>query len=100
MAKTETEIIVEIEEYIENWGGVFSNWYVGITADVEDRLFNDHSVKKEGGVWIYSRTSSSSMARRIEKYFIDRKGTQGGPGGGDENSIYVYAYKINYYTKE
>ena len=100
MAKTEAEIIEEIEGHIENCGGAFSNWYVGIAADAQDRLFNDHSVDKKGDAWIFRGATNSSVARKIEKYFIDTKGTKGGPGGGDENSKFVYAYKIQRHTRE
>ena len=100
MAKTRAEIIAEIEDHIEDRGGPFGKWYVGIAADAQDRLFNDHSVKKEGDVWKFCRAASSAEARKIEKYFIDTKGTQGGPGGGDESLVFVYAYKIKSHTRE
>ena len=100
MAKTRAEIVADIEDHIEDRGGPFSKWYVGIAADARDRLFKDHSVKEEGDVWVYRRVASSAEARKIEKYFIDTKGTQGGPGGGDESSVFVYAYKIKSHTME
>ena len=37
--------------------------------------------------------------RAIEKHFID-KGTKGGPGGGDHNTQYIYAYLITPNTRE
>lgn len=94
MVKTEAEIIIEIERYISNCGGTFSSWYVGIAADPRDRLFNDHSVDEMNDNWIFRTATSSSVARKIERYFIFTKGTKGGSGGGDENSKSVYAFKI------
>ena len=100
MEQTEAELIDEIEGHIENRGGAFSSWYVGIAADARDRLFNDHSVEEEGDKWIFRKATSSSVARTVEKYFIEEKGTKGGPGGGDENSKFVYAYKSQRHTRE
>ena len=100
MEKTQAKIIADIENHIEDRGGPLSSWYVGIAADARDRLFNDHSVKEKGDLWVYRRATSSAAARKIEKYFIDTKGTQGGPGGGDESSESVYAYKIKSHTRE
>jgi len=93
-------IIAEIKAHIKECGGNYSNWYVGITCDRDQRLFVDHNVKKKGGAWISYKASSSVLAREVEKYFIDNCKTQGGPGGGDDDSVYVYAYKITNETVE
>ena len=54
---------------------------------------------KKNGAWIWRTASSDSVARDIEKHFLD-KGAQGGSGGGDEESTAVYAYKITSSTRE
>ena len=68
MAQTEAESIEEFNGHIENRGGAFCSWYVGIAADARDRLFNDHSVEEKSNIWIFCRATSSSVARIIEKY--------------------------------
>ena len=90
-------IIQEIEDYVSTCGGSFSFWYIGITEDPEDRLFNEHNVSKKNDNWIYRTTSSSAIARNIEKYFLDL-GMDGGSGGGDYLSKTVYCYKKTYST--
>jgi hypothetical protein len=92
------QIIQEIKDYISKCGGSYSDWYVGITSDINSRLFGDHGVRKDGDQWIYSTAPSSSDARNIERYFIDTLGTDGGSGGGDYSSNIVYAYKKNPHT--
>ncbi len=87
----------EIENHI---GKDYSSWYVGIAQNASDRLFKDHNVNKEKGSWIYRKAESRAIAERIEKYFIDKHGTQGHPGGGSDETTFVYAYKIEDYTKE
>lgn len=98
--KTRQEAKEDIDAYIRENSGIYPNWYVGITADPEKRLFNDHNVIKKGGVWIHVRCTSTDAARDVETYFINEKGTKGGPGGGDDDAIYVYAYKITPSTRE
>ena len=75
MSHAASEIISEIGAHIRKRGGAGHQWYVGIAADARDRLFSDHQVQKEGGVWITAQRirigtpvrqriiSSSSLAR-------------------------------------
>ncbi len=60
----------------------------------------DHNVNKEVGPWIYRKCYSDTSAREVEQALIRNLGTQGGPGGGDDSTIFVYAYEIKSYTKE
>ena len=99
MAKSKQEIIDEIENHITDCGGGIRNWYVGIAAKPKERLFDDHSVDEEKDAWIYHPASSDSVARDIEKHFLD-KGAKGGSGGGGKNSKFVYAYRISSRTRE
>ena len=91
----------EIQKYIDDNGGVSGHygWYVGITADPERRLFQDHKVNKQDGSWIYGQASSNSVAREIERHFLDH-GCNGGSGGGTPDAQYVYAYRITWYSQE
>jgi len=93
MAKSKQEIISEIEAYMQNGGGSLRAWYVGISNDARTRLFNGHRVRENGDWWIYSKASSSQVAREVEDYFVNTLGTDGGIGGGDQTSDVVYAYK-------
>jgi hypothetical protein len=90
MAKTKQEIINDIANYFKN--KAYGDCYVGITSDVDSRLFGDHGVSKENGQWIYRTASYHTVAREIEQHFLDA-GMDGGSGGGDETSKTVYAYK-------
>ena len=65
-------------------------WTIGITNDPERRK-NEH--KNEGRIvsyWSHWKANSETIARNVEKYFID-KGMKGG-GGGGENPRYVYVF--------
>ena len=91
-------IINDIENHIENNGVDYRNWYVGIAKDPKDRLFNDHNVPEKNHAWIYRKVDSVDVARSVEKYFIEQHHTDGAPGGGDELSKFVYAYKKASFT--
>lgn len=92
----------EIRNYIvsNTLGSNYSSWYVGIANDPERRLFQEHEVNRENGRWIYTKCYSDSSAREVENTLIENLGTQGGPGGGDDSTIFVYAYEIKSYTNE
>jgi hypothetical protein len=93
-------IIADIKAHIKKCGGSYSDWYVGITGNRDQRLFVEHNVKKKGGAWISCKASSSDIARAVEKYFIKNHETQGGSDVGDDDSVYVYSYKVTDYTVE
>lgn len=93
MAKSKQEIISDIKEYMQKCGGGYSAWYVGISKDARDRLFNGHSVREKEDFWIYRTATSSQATREIEDYFVNTLGTDGGAGGGDEMADVIYAYK-------
>jgi hypothetical protein len=97
MVKTKQEIISDIKNHI---GSNFNNWYIGIAADPRQRLFVDHNVDEKNGSWIFREAQSSNEARDTEIYLIDKLGTKGDSGGGDNTTKFVYAYRITSTTRE
>ena len=97
---TRDSIIRDITKYMEEFGGYYSDWYVGIASSPKERLFDAHNVEKDGGNgWIYLEADTESIAREVESYFINQKKTRGGTGGGTYPR-YVYAYKITSDTRQ
>ncbi len=92
------QIIKAIQDYMDRCRAPYWHWYVGITSDPSARLFQEHDVAKEGYGWIYYRALTHRDARAVEAFFVDNFGTDGGVGGGDSQSIYVYAYLKDRYT--
>lgn len=93
------QITLEIATYIVRGGGGYGAWYVGVTADPITRLFGGHGVQKRGDWWINREADSEDDARAIEQHFLKR-GCDGGPGGGDQNVRYIYAYKKTAHTNQ
>ena len=67
------------------------NWYVGIASNVEARLFSDHNVDKQNGLWAHSTADSDSIARAVDADLL-AEGLDGGAGGGDDTTKTVYVY--------
>lgn len=90
-AKSVKTICDEIAGHINAQGGQKQAWYVGIAADIAQRLHGDHRVPNENHWFIWREAFSSDDARAIEKAFLEW-GCDGGPGGGDHTTRFVYAY--------
>ncbi len=81
----------EIVAYIKLNGGKYSNWYCGFTSDWVSRLFDDHQVPRKNHPYIARQCHTDGGARVVESTLIGM-GCDGASGGGDQTSIYVYAY--------
>ncbi len=86
---------IEIYKIITDWiaanfqGDYLGNWYVGIASDIQKRLFEDHSV---ADCFIYEKAINTAHARSAEQMLLN-SGFDGGTGGGDCTTTYVYAFK-------
>lgn len=81
----------EIVAHIKKQGGAYSDWYCGIASDAKNRLFVGHNVPQKDYYWVYRQCDSNAAARNVEEKLL-KLGCDGGVGGGDEATIYVYAY--------
>lgn len=90
-AQDAQQVYNQIVAHIKKQGGAYSSWYCGIASDWEDRLFNDHQVPREKHWWIALQCHNDGDAREVESALI-KMGCDGAPGGGDETTVYVYAY--------
>jgi len=80
-------------------GQYYHEFYVGIASNPIDRLNNGHGVTVDMPNIYWTEPLQTQVVRAIEKHFID-KGTKGGPGGGDNDTCYIYAYKIHQNTRQ
>lgn len=99
---TKVQIIADINSHLQkSKKQYYSDFYIGITNDIERRLFGEHKVSKEHGHgwWIYCTADTKAVAQAVEEYYLD-KGMQGDTGGGNEDTKYVYCYEITNYTEE
>jgi hypothetical protein len=90
---TAQQVYYEILAHMKKQGGPYRSWYIGITSDVEKRLFIEHKVNKDGDWWIFRACQDNSKARSVEEALL-QLGCDGGPGGGDRTSTHLYANLI------
>lgn len=89
MGFTEDTTISKIKGHIRDRGGVFKSWLVGTTKRA-CRQLGLHGVKRKGDAWIYVRTQSPEIAKKVQSHFVRSFGVEGrNAQGGD----FVYAYK-------
>ncbi|MCH8033933.1 MAG: hypothetical protein IH950_09295 [Bacteroidetes bacterium] len=89
----------QFTDFITTNGNDPQNWYVGIASNAEERLQDGHGII-QGDIFIFDNALTEQNARAVEKYLIESHDTQGNPGGGDSETTWVYAYKINGHTRE
>ncbi len=93
------QIISEFESFMGKNGTHYHQFYVGIASDPHDRLINGHGINQAIPHIYWKQPLHTDTVRALEKHFID-KGTKGGPGGGDNNTRYIYTYLITPQTRE
>ena len=93
-AQSFEQIVSFFDEHLRNSGRRFySEFYIGITNDVNRRLFQEHNVNRKTMWWVYSTATSKDVAERVEKYYLG-KGMRGDTGGGTPESTIVYCYAV------
>lgn len=86
-------VIKRIETYMKKFEGDYPDWYIGITKELDEQLFEIHKVD-ENGVWIAFGADTEEVAKKVEKYFLEKK-TDGNPIALEEDARIVYVYKKN-----
>lgn len=86
-------VIKRIESYMSKFEGDYSDWYVGITKELDEQLFDFHKVD-EKGVWISFGADTEEVAKKVQNYFLDKK-TDGIRIDEPTDARIIYAYKKN-----
>ena len=100
MGNTYNEIIAKIDAHLQkSGGGQYSDFYVGVAKNAENRLFNEHLVLKKGQWWIYIPADSPETARKVEQHYLNL-GMRGGNNATEKNAYKVYCYAVTPLTCE
>lgn len=71
MRLTAKEIIADFDAHLQKSPKqYYSNFYVGITNNIERRLFVEHNVSKENAWWIYRTATDKATAQKVEEYYL------------------------------
>lgn len=88
------QIKYEILAYIKEFGGDFSDWYVGVSDNPKKEMFQLHSVDEEDDIWLYKQALTFKACHTIQQYFLETLNTDGKPvTNGSEDTDCVYLYK-------
>ena len=98
-AQSAQSIIQEFDAHMTKSSFNNASWYVGITSDIEQRLFGFHQVPRQNHWFIYRRAINDTEARSIEAAY-HKAGCKGAGGGGDHTAVFVYDYVITAQTVE
>ncbi len=90
-AKERQQVFNEIKTHIDKQGGAYPGWYCGITSNLDSRLHGDHKVPQENH-WFITRQCFNETDARVVESALKRLGCDGGEGGGNQATVYVYAY--------
>ena len=85
------EIIVRILNFVSEHKGRQSEYYVGITNDVDDRL-RQHGASQK--LRVYDDLGSRIDAKDTEEYLLSHYSFKGDTGGGDSDSTFLYCFKL------
>jgi len=97
---TQGNTIATIDKHLNATGQrYYSGFYVGITDNPERSLFQEHLVSKDRNWWMYVPCDNATIAKGVEKHYLDL-GMNGSEEGGDDSSKFVYFYIITSKTKE
>ena len=101
MALTAQQIADAIYEHLKKDvdGNNYGKFYIGITNDIDRRLFSEHNVPRNGHWRIHREAINKEHAQAVEEHFL-AKGMKGDTGGGNDDSVWVYCYKISLNTIE
>jgi hypothetical protein len=92
MATFINTITLEILQFIYREGGDPKTWYIGVTNDPRQRLFNEHQVHYQNDAWIYRVATSEGEALQVQSYFLEF-GLAEGEEGWQPGACAVYAYR-------
>ncbi len=92
--QTPEELIKYIESWLPKTGfSYYSDFYIGITDDVERSLLDDHRISPDTDIWLYSEVQTPSAALQVLNHFLT-KGMQGAPDDAPAQATTIYCYVI------
>ena len=98
-AKSRSDIIGDIEDFIGRNGARFGEWFVGCTGSPKAPLFTPPRVKQSGDAWISRLARDDLDAHDVVEYFRTSRQTRGRAKERRDADLYVYAFKIKSHTR-
>lgn len=90
MPSTKEQILNEIKTHIQNSGGEYSDWHVGVCSNIHHKLSGQDKAKH---LLISRQAYSSYVAAEVLDYFVNKLGTDGSIGTDNDTADIIYAYR-------
>ncbi|HSV28018.1 MAG TPA: hypothetical protein VLL76_00625 [Candidatus Omnitrophota bacterium] len=97
--KSRSEIIGDIESYVGRNGGVWGEWFVGVTGAPKQKLFAQHKVRQTGDAWISRLAKDEHEAHEVAEYLVTIRKAKGKFGAPRDTDLYIYCFKIKSHTR-
>jgi len=98
-AKSRSDIIGDIEDFVGRNGGKFAEFYVGCTSNPKTALFTQHKLKQSGDAWMSRLARDDLDSHDVVEYFRSTRQTKARPKPRQDADLYVYAFKIKSHTR-
>ncbi|CAA7624710.1 conserved hypothetical protein [Magnetospirillum sp. LM-5] len=98
-AKSRSDIIGDVEDFVDRNGGNFADFFVGVTGAPKQMLFSQHKLKDKGDAWISRLAKDELDAHDVVEYFRSTRGAKSRKKEVVETDLYVYAFKIKPHTR-
>ena len=96
MAKSKTEILNDIQDFVAKHGGNYKQWYIDVSTNPKVDLFKFHRFKKgDKGMF---RTALSELQAAEAAEFVMGMGAKGNAEAKPDH-VYLYMYKMEKHTK-
>jgi hypothetical protein len=93
-AKSRSDIIGDIEDFVDRNGGNFGEFFIGCTGAPKQMLFTQHKLKDKGDAWISRLAKDELDAHDVVEYFRSSRGAKVRKKDVSGNDLYVYAFKV------
>jgi hypothetical protein len=101
LTQKEFQIATAIRNFMLSFGSGSTKWYLGITNNIDRRLFDEHNVDEINGKYFIKDADSLESADKIERYLLHTyTNLEGQHGLGKDDSTMIYIYKTESSTKE
>jgi hypothetical protein len=90
MPSTKQQILNEIKTHIQNNGGEYSDWHIGVCSNIRHNLSSQAKAKH---LFISRQAFSSYVASEVQDYFINILGTGGSVGTNNSTADIIYVYR-------
>jgi hypothetical protein len=97
MPQSQDQIISDVQKYVNHCGGQYPSWFLGVTDNPKDKLFNEHCVDMKKDHWLFAFAMNPDSAKQILARFKEL-GAEVNDNALSPRARAVYAFKKSWRT--